>query len=312
MLYYSNKWKIRPPIGGDMPDNFPLITLLGRGDRNMLKIRISNSRKIWSCVFLITIASLVIQSGSIMADEKTKGGTVNLVKMAKEVRGEIVQVVVPLQNGKTSVGSGFWVDERGYIATCWHVVSDNPTASLTVQSAIDPLFDLKKNNMIFSNWETFSATVIAKDEINDLALLKIDGDPFVARKGTPIKIGNTTLTAHYKQSILKTDLPEPGEKILLAGYPLGRPYPIVQEGIVASVAHSLPEFGPTLKILVSTVANPGNSGGPVIDSNGKVIGVLEGGLPSRPSRDPAQAQSGIAVVVPAHFLLQLMNTVTAR
>ncbi len=98
----------------------------------------------------------------------------------------------------------------------------------------------------------------------------------------------------------------------MAGYPLGRPYYVVQDGSVASVAHSLPEFGPTLKILISTVANPGNSGGPVFDSDGKVIGILEGGLPSRQGRDPAQAQSGIAVVVPAHFLLELMNTIDVK
>jgi len=192
------------------------------------------------------------------------------------------------------------------------VVSDNPTATLTVQSAIDPLFDLKTNNMIFANWKVFSARVIAKDEINDLALLKIDGNPFVPRKSVPIKIGDKALTAHYKQSALKTELPEPGQKILLAGYPLGRPYPVVQEGSVASVAHSLPEFGPTLKILISTVANPGNSGGPVFDSDGMVIGILEGGLPSRQGHDPAQAQSGIAVAVPVHYLLELMNTINKK
>jgi S1-C subfamily serine protease len=84
---------------------------------------------------------------------------------------------------------------------------------------------------------------------------------------------------------------------------------VVQEGMVASIAHGLPEFGPTLKILISIVANPGNSGGPTFDIDGKVIGILEGGLPSRQGLDPAQAQSGIAVVVPAYFLLKLMNTV---
>jgi serine protease Do len=267
-----------------------------------------NALQLGKWVLLTAIVALLIQSRSAMADEKTKGGTVNLVQIAKEVRGEIVQIVVPLQDGKISLGSGFWVDQRGYVATCWHVVRGNPTGIMTVQSAIDPLFDLKNNNMIFSNWEPFPAKVIAKDEVNDLALLKTDRNPFLPRKSIPIKIGGTQLTAHYKQSTLRTELPEPGEKILLAGYPLGRPYLVVQEGTVASVAHSLPEFGPTLKILVSTVANPGNSGGPVIDINGKVVGVLEGGLPSRPGLDPAQAQSGIAVVVPAYFLMQVMHT----
>jgi len=278
----------------------------------MRKMINKGSRQLLAWILLFMVASFVIQTRTTIADERAIGGDMNLVQIAKELRGEIVQIVVPLGNGKTSIGSGFWVDQRGYVATCWHVVKDNAMAILTVQSAIDPLFDLKNNNMIFSNWETFPAKVVAKDEINDLALLKIDGNPFGQHKFIPIKIGNTTLTAHYKQSNLKTDLPEPGEKILLAGYPLGRPYPVVQEGTIASVAHSLPEFGPTLKILISTVANPGNSGGPVIDSNGKVIGTLQGGLPSREGHDPAQAQSGIAVVVPAHFLLQLMNSVVGE
>lgn len=271
---------------------------------------IRSSRQLWILVLVVTIIGFGAQCKSTAAGEKPKEDTMNLVQVAKEVRGEIVQIVVPLQNGSNSVGSGFWVDQRGYVATCWHVVRDNPTATLTVQSAVEPLFDLEKNNMVFSNWEAFSAKVVAKDEINDLALLKIAGNPFIRPKSAVlVKIGDKALTAQYKQSTLKTELPEPGQKILLAGYPLGRPYLVVQEGSVASVAHSLPEFGPTLKILISTVANPGNSGGPVLDSDSKVIGILEGGLPSRPGRDPAQAQSGIAVVVPAHFLLQLMNAV---
>jgi S1-C subfamily serine protease len=267
-------------------------------------------RVLWVFVLFLAIWGFGAKPKATMALEKKTGDTVDLVQVAREVRGVIVQIVVPLQNGKSNVGSGFWVDQRGYVATCWHVVRDNPTISMTVQSAIDPLFDLKHNNMIFANWETFPAKVVAKDESNDLALLKIDGNPFVPRKFIPIQIGDKVLTAHYKEAVLNTDLPDAGQKILLAGYPLGRPYPVVQEGSVASVAHSLPEFGPTLKILISTVANPGNSGGPVLNRDGKVIGILEGGLPSRQGLDPAQAQSGIAVVIPAHFLKRIMGAIT--
>ena len=263
----------------------------------------------WVCVLFLILIGFGTESKPLLALEKSRGDNMDLIQVARELRGVIVQVVVPLQDGKVEVGSGFWVNERGYVATCWHVVAGNPTGTMKVQSAIDPLFDLKNNNMIFANWEVFSAKIVAKDEKNDLALLKTDGNPFGPRKSSPIKIGEKTLTAHYQPAALKSELPEAGQKILLAGYPLGRPYPVVQEGIVASVAHSLPEFGPTLKFLLSTVAYPGNSGGPILDGNGKAIGVLEGGLPSRPGRDPAQAQSGIAVAIPAHFLIELLNTI---
>ena len=233
----------------------------------------------------------------------------DFIQAVKEVKGMIVQIVVPLPNGDSRTGSGFWVNQRGYIATCWHVVRDNPKSTITVQSAIDPLFDLKTSDISVAKWETFQANVIAKDENNDLALLKVDRNPFAPRRSAAVKIHDKILVAHYKEATLNTDLPEAGQKIFLAGYPLGQPYPFIQEGSIASVAHSLPEFGKTLKIVISAVANPGNSGAPVLDSSSRVIGVFEGGLPSRHGLDAARAPSGFAVVVPAHFLLALMNTV---
>jgi S1-C subfamily serine protease len=229
----------------------------------------------------------------------------DLISFSKDLRAQIVQIVVPSTGGQ-SKGSGFWINETGYLATCWHVVASNPDGIIQVQSAVDPLIDLDRNKIISSNWEAWQAKVVSRDETNDLALLKVEGSPFVARRGVPIQIGDQKLTAHYAAAKLNAGLPDPGQKILLAGYPLGLPYPIVQEGIVASVAYDLPNWGQTVKILLSIVANPGNSGGPVMDDKGKVIGVLEGGLPSRPGKDPAQAQAGIAVVVPTHFLSSLI------
>src|SRR4030042_527027 len=202
----------------------------------------------WTCALFLAIGGY----GAISKPTIALGGdTMDLVQVAKQLRGVIVQIEVPLKDGKTGIGSGFWVNDRGYVATCWHVVKDIANGVINVKSAIDPLFDLKNNNMIFANWESFSAKLVAKDEQNDLALLKVNGDPFKPRNFIPIKIGDKVLTAHYKQASLKTELPEAGQKILLAGYPLGQPYPVVQEGTIASIAHSLPNLGPTLKILIS-------------------------------------------------------------
>lgn len=274
-----------------------------------MRMLIESARSFFVGVWVI-VSAVVVPLGLTSASDTIKGDTMDLVGVAEKIKGEVVQIVVPLPNGQSSLGSGFWVHQSGYVATCWHVVRANPQSKLKVQSAMDPLFDLKKNTKVFSNWETYSAQVVAKDEVNDIAILKIEGrNPFIfSNVGMKMNIDGKELTTHYQLSILKSELPEPGQRILLAGYPLGRPYRIVQDGIVASVAHSLPEFGPAFKILISTVANPGNSGGPVFDEDGKVIGILEGGLPSRQGLDPAQAVSGIAVVVPAYFLQQLMDT----
>jgi len=210
---------------------------LGQGNMDM-QTSIANIRSFWIGVLVIVIITFAVQLKFAVASEKIKGDTMDLVSVAGEIKGEIVQIVVPLPNGKSALGSGFWVHQSGYVATCWHVVRANPEASLTVQSAVEPLFDLKNNIRVLANWDTYSAKLVAKDEINDLAILKIEGrNPLLPGKsGLKIKIGDKELTAHYRLSVLKAELPEPGQRILLAGYPLGQPYQIVQEGIVASVA----------------------------------------------------------------------------
>ncbi len=152
-----------------------------------------NMRLWWTWVLFLTVVIIGVQCKSTMSFEKPTGDTMDLVKVVKEVRGTIVQIVVPLQNSKPIVGSGFWITQRGYVATCWHVVRDNPTANITVQSATDSLFDLKNNNMSFANWVVYPAKVVAKDEINDLALLKIDGNPFSG----PLKRQSKLVTRHY-------------------------------------------------------------------------------------------------------------------
>jgi len=238
---------------------------------------------------------------------KAQASAADFVGRAKELRGVIVQIVAPT-TGK--IGSGFWVTDKGYVATCWHVVQDSPNAKFVVRTAVDPLFDLKKSNVVNANWQTFSADLVAQDEENDLAVLKVASNPFRQPPPVVIKLNDVHLSAHFERAALTERLPEAGEKVFLAGYPLGQPYPVVQQGSVASVAYDLPTFGSRVKILLSIVANHGNSGGPVIDDKGKVVGILEAGLPSTLPNimDPAVAQSGIAVVVPSYFLVRLLNS----
>lgn len=188
----------------------------------------------------------------------------------------------------------------------------HPDGTFIVRSAADSSFDVQRDISIRAVWTVFAAKIVAKDEVNDVAVLSIDDRPFDTPAPFSIHIGKADIKPHYKVADIESSLPEPGETIALAGFPLGQPYPITQEGHVASIAFDLPlpEFGKnTIEILLSIVANPGNSGGPVFNSKGKVIGLLEGGLPSRPQHDPAQAVSGIAVVVPAEYLKRLMKTV---
>jgi S1-C subfamily serine protease len=128
--------------------------------------------------------------------------------------------------------------------------------------------------------------------------------------------------------------------VLLAGFPLGKNTIVLQTGVATGFySNRQTQNSPpasALRIMLSLVSNPGNSGGPVLDADGKVIGLLEGNLPSpirdaqgrqvyfptlkldangQPTRDasgqlqydvtPLQQNSGISLAVPAKFIAEL-------
>jgi len=148
---------------------------------------------------------------------------------------------------KIGGGSGFIVSKEGYVLTCNHVVQD-PTADYTV--IVEPT-------------KKYSAKVLAKDPLIDVAILKIKDDhlPY-------IDMGDSS----------NIDL---GETVIAVGNPLGEFEDTISAGIVSGLsrkirAHQGPSFKATsLRGLIQTDAaiNPGNSGGPLVNMEGKVIGI---------------------------------------
>jgi serine protease Do len=162
------------------------------------------------------------------------------------------EVVMPDMKGKkerTKIGggSGFIISEDGYVLTCSHVVSD-PTADYTV--IIDPE-------------KKYPAKVLAQDPLVDVAILKIDGKNFPY-----LECGNSD----------KTCL---GETVIAIGNPLGEFEDTLSAGIISGLSRSITaNAGPaqkttSLRGLIQTDAaiNPGNSGGPLVDMDGKAIGI---------------------------------------
>jgi len=149
---------------------------------------------------------------------------------------------------KIGGGSGFIVSEDGYILTCNHVVSD-PEADYTV---------------IISPKEKYQAKVLARDPLVDIAVLKIN-----AKKPLPyLELGDS-------------DKIELGEQVLAIGNPLGEFEDTLSAGIVSGLSRKITAYGgipfkaTTLRGLIQTDAaiNPGNSGGPLVNMEGKVIGI---------------------------------------
>jgi len=141
-----------------------------------------------------------------------------------------------------SIGSGFFVDARGFILTNYHVVEDAEEITVTLWR---------------SGRNEFQARVAHADRALDLSLLKIDdmGDFPV------VKFGNS-------------DRIETGDWTISIGSPFGFEHS-VSLGIVSDLHRDLMIEGLNYKDMIQTdaVINEGNSGGPLVDILGNVIGV---------------------------------------
>jgi S1-C subfamily serine protease len=149
--------------------------------------------------------------------------------------------VLPGQS-QQALGSGFVIDKEGHIVTNFHV--------------IDGADDIEVS---FSNQETVEATIVGSDPSTDLALLKVDVD---AKALTPL-------------SLADSDRVEVGDPVVAIGNPFGLER-TVTAGIVSALQRELRAPNSfTIDHVIQTDApiNSGNSGGPLMDAGGRVIGV---------------------------------------
>ncbi len=137
-----------------------------------------------------------------------------------------------------SGGTGFLVDGKGYLVTNAHIIR-------------------KSNNIVVINskGEEFDAVVLQTDNAKDIAILKIEDKSFKAIVSLPYGISKTV-----------SDVAEP---IYTLGYP--RNDIVYSEGYLSARTGF---NGDTLSCQLGIAANRGNSGGPVFNHNGEVIGMI--------------------------------------
>lgn len=154
---------------------------------------------------------------------------------------------------QTKSGTGFAISSNGYIATNYHVVEN---ASLIHVKGI-------KGNFT----KSMTAKIVVVDKNNDLAIIQID-DPSFTSLGT--------IPYTFKNSFANV-----GEDVFALGYPLteimGDEIKLTN-GIVSSKTGIQ---GDVTMYQVSTPIQPGNSGGPLFDKNGNVIGVITASINRR-------------------------------
>ena len=161
----------------------------------------------------------------------------------------------------TGTGSGFFIDDQGHILTNYHVIQGS-----------DQL------EVILADKSRYKASVVGTDPLNDLAVIKVDADK---SKIVVAELGDSSQL-------------QVGELAVAIGNPFGLER-TVTVGVVSSLGRSLTGEGrrPIRDVIQTDAAiNPGNSGGPLLNAEGKVIGI------NTAIESPLRGSVGIGFAVP--------------
>jgi putative serine protease PepD len=203
----------------------------------------------------------------------------SLAGVVKKVLPSVITVKTN-NSGGTSVGSGFIVSSDGYAITNDHVVAGSSGGATSVT---------------LSNGGTVTAKIVGSDAESDVAVLKLD-----AGKVAPIEFGDS-------------DTVQAGDPVLAIGSPLALANTVTY-GIVSAVDRPIEASesgGPTryyAAIQTDAAVNHGNSGGPLVDGGGRVIGI-NAVIKSLASDQEQAGNVGLAFAIPINQAKRLAQDI---
>jgi putative serine protease PepD len=192
----------------------------------------------------------------------------------ERVRLGVVSVEASDGSGGGATGSGFVLDKEGYILTNDHVVTGADSVKVR-----------------FVEGGPANVKVVGVDQSTDLALLKVDTD---SSRLHPLPLGSS--------HTLKV-----GKPVIAIGSPFGLEGTLTT-GIVSAVDRSIkaPNNFPIDNVLQTDAAiNPGNSGGPLLDGDGRVVGI------NAQIATTTQANSGVGFAIPIDVAKQVIPDLKA-
>ena len=194
-------------------------------------------------------------------------------RISRTTREPIAEAPKDRRERKPGSGTGFFVTNDGYFVTSYHVIQD--AKEITVKTADGSLL---------------AARFISGDSANDVALLKIESATKAAR-------------------ISDTGEPVRGEEVFTLGYPLLQIQGQDQKATFGRV-NALSGIGGDIRLVqIDIPIQPGNSGGPLVDSKGQVVGIVTATLNQLVTlRATGSLPQNVNYAVKSDYLIPLLHT----
>jgi len=206
--------------------------------------------------------------------EKTKGEVyADAVDSIVGIKAEYEQTVASFfgryyTQTASSTGSGFFITADGYIVTNYHVIENADTITVSTYDG-----------------STYKATVRGYEEANDIAVIKVEGS------FKPVSVGSSS-----ELSV--------GDDILVIGNPLGSLSYTFTDGVVSYLNRMITgDTGTTINMFQTNAAiNEGNSGGPVYNMKGEVVGIAS-------AKYASSSIEGLGFCIPIDDVLKMINDI---
>ena len=207
-------------------------------------------------------------------------GVVLITATSTQTQSDPADPFAPNQSQKSvAIGSGFVADASGHVYTNAHVVLGASSVKVTFKTSSS------------GPGATYDAKVLGADKATDVAVLQVEGAP--ASQLHPLPLGSLA-SVHV------------GDPVVAIGNPLNEQSTITA-GIVSQIGRTIDSLEPGQQIYqaiqTDAAINHGNSGGPLIDRFGRVIGITSQILTG--SSDPNAGNVGIGFAIPINKVSQI-------
>ena len=214
-----------------------------------------------------------VGSGGTIENASTASGAISVPSVYQRTHTGVVDITVTGQAGNAE-GSGWVYDTKGDIVTNEHVVSGATSITVTL-----------------SNGKSFKARLVGKDSSTDLAVVRVSAP---ASMLTPLALGNS-------------DAVQVGSSVVAIGSPFGLTG-TVTSGIVSALGRSIDapnNFTIANAIQTDAPINHGNSGGPLLNAAGQVIGV------NAQIQSQSGGSEGVGFAIPSNTVRSVVSQIVA-